>query len=406
MSTRRGRAVDLYSGFGGLALGMEQAGFDISVSIDDKPANTATHERNFGYGSTMTLDLSVDRTREIRQALHGYEVDMLAMGEGVDAVIGGPPCQGISSAGLRLADDPRNRLMVSFINQLAELGARYGVMEQVPTLLSPVNARLMDELREILLTRGYGLVTPRTLRAIDFGVPQRRERVFLMIHRNDQRAPKYPEATHSTVPELLLHDTPTVSDAFDGLPDADDYPELWDRHWVRTRGADPTSRYALQMRGLVNDETDLSYRRYWNPTLMTCSQLAKHTPLSVERFKSTRPGGSEPVSRRHRLDPTGTSLTLRAGSDAKHGSFTSVMPIHPKGTRIITVREAARLHGIGDMIEMSPVKITAYRQIGNSVIPAMARAIGAEVMKAAGLSPSVPTETLDHRNRSDMKRAS
>jgi hypothetical protein len=51
------------------------------------------------------------------------------------------------------------------------------------------------------------------------------------------------------------------------------------------------------------------------------------------------------------------------------------------------------------MIEMSPVKILAYRQIGNSVIPAMGRAIGAEVMKAAGLCPAAPTEVLNWRDQ-------
>lgn len=406
MSTRRGRAVDLYCGWGGLALGMEQAGFDISVSIDDKPDNTATHHRNFGYGSTLTLDLSVDRTREIRRSLEGREADIMVMGEGVDAVIGGPPCQGISQAGLRLADDPRNRLMVSFVDQLAELGARYGVMEQVPTLLAQRNRPLLDELREHLRQRGYEMVDPRTLRATDFGVPQRRERVFLLIHRGDQKAPAYPDATHGIDDDLMLLPTPTVADAFEGLPDADDYDELWDRHWTMVDAPAPTGRYAQQMRGLANDETDLSYRRMWNPSMLTCSRRTLHSQDSVRRFRATRPGGSEPVSRRHRLDAAGTALTLRAGSDAQRGSFTSVVPIHPKGTRVVTVREAARLHGIGDMIEMAPVKITAYRQIGNSVIPAMGRAVGAQIMKAAGLAPAHPTETLDSGRMTGWEKAS
>src|SRR3546814_1569187 len=73
------------------------------------------------------------------------------------------------------------------------------------------------------------------------------------------------------------------------------------------------------------------------------------------------------ISRRHRLAPDGLSLTLRAGSGADHGSFTAVVPIHPKGTRVITAREAARLHSIPDWVQLSKTKIWAYRQIGNSV---------------------------------------
>jgi DNA (cytosine-5)-methyltransferase 1 len=399
MTTRRGRAIDLFAGMGGLSFGLEQAGFDIQVSADDKPENAQVHHANFGYGSSLTLDLSEDRTREIRQAFGSDDPDIVTIGQQVDAVVGGPPCQGISQAGLKLEDDPRNRLMVSFVDHVASLGARYGVMEQVPTLLGERNAPLLDELREHLRRRGYAMVDPRILRAVDFGVPQRRERVFLLIHREDQVPPCYPMPTHSVDPDFLLHRTPTVADALEGLPDADDHPELYDRHWARVSHPAPTSRYGMSMRGLLNDADDLSYRRLWDAGVMTCSQLTRHEPDSVSRFLAVRPGGSEPISRRHRLDPDGTSLTLRAGSDALRGSFTSVVPIHPKGTRVITVREAARLHGFGDHVQLSPVKIRGYRQIGNSVIPAMGRAVGRSIMQAAGLSPSAPTEVLDTRER-------
>lgn len=395
MTTRRGKAIDLFAGMGGLSFGLEQAGFDIDVSADDKPENTRIHHANFGYGRSLTLDLSQDRTRELRNAFGSDDPDIVSIGQQIDAVVGGPPCQGISQAGLRMEDDPRNRLMVSFVDHVASLGARYGVMEQVPTLLNERNASLLDELREHLRIRGYMLVDPRILRATDFGVPQRRERVFLLIHREDQVAPAYPMPTHSVEPDFLLHRTSTVADALDGLPDADDHPELYDRHWARVRHPAPTSRYGMSMRGLLNDGEDLSYRRMWNAGLLTCSQLTRHERGSIARFMMVRPGGSEPISRRHRLDPEGTSLTLRAGSDALRGSFTSVVPIHPKGTRVITVREAARLHGFGDQVQLSPVKIQGYRQIGNSVIPAMGRAVGREIMRAAGLAPAAPTEVLD-----------
>lgn len=396
--TRRGTCISLFSGAGGLDLGFEGAGFDISVSADDKPENAATHHRNFGYGRALTLDLSEDRTREIRRAFGTDDPDVVALGQGVDAVIGGPPCQGISIIGNKLADDPRNRLMVSFVDHVAALQARFGVMEQVPSLLSGRNEALLDQLREHLRERGYSLVEPRTLRAVDYGVPQRRERVFLLIHRVDQPAPSYPAPTHADRPDFLLKSTPTVSDALDGLPDADDHPELWERDWVVVGHPSPVTDYGRLMRGLQNDPDDLAYRRVWDQGLLTCSQLTRHEEESIKRFLRVRPGGSEKISRRHRLDPDGTSLTLRAGSDALRGSFTSVVPIHPKGTRVITVREAARLHGIPDSIMLSRTKIIGFRQIGNSVPPPLARAVGHAVRAAAGLSPAAPSEILDHRD--------
>src|SRR3546814_10629733 len=70
---------------------------------------------------------------------------------------------------------------------------------------------------------------------------------------------------------------------------------------------------------LENDAEDLSYKRPFRRDILTCSQRTVHEPKSIGRFLETAPGGSEPISRRHRLDPDGLSLTLRAGSGADHG---------------------------------------------------------------------------------------
>src|SRR3546814_15524435 len=88
--------------------------------------------------------------------------------------------------GRRDPNDPRNKLMDSFVEHGIDLGVGYMLMEQVPTLLQPQNAEHLDHLRELLFRAGYSMVEPQILRAIDFGVPQRRERVFLHILRNDR----------------------------------------------------------------------------------------------------------------------------------------------------------------------------------------------------------------------------
>lgn len=98
MSTRRGVVVDLFCGWGGLSLGMEQAGFDIQVGVDIEPVNTATHEYLFSYGKSLSLDLFDDQTKAITRALPGQvDVDVVTMGRAPDAVIGGPPCQAVTS---------------------------------------------------------------------------------------------------------------------------------------------------------------------------------------------------------------------------------------------------------------------------------------------------------------------
>src|SRR3546814_14412104 len=68
--------------------------------------------------------------------------------------------------------------------------------------------------------------------------------------------------------------------------------------------------------------------------------------------------------------------------------------IHPKGTRVITAREAARLHSIPDWVQLSKTKIWAYRQIGNSVPPILGRAVARSIMNAAGLAPATPVAVV------------
>src|SRR3546814_13912395 len=91
-----------------------------------------------------------------------------------------------------------------------------------------------------------------------------------------------------------------VRDAFDGLPDADDYDVLGNRDWAETGMISPETRYGRIMACLENDAEDLSYKRPFRRDILTCSQRTVHEPKSIGRFLETAPGGSEPISRRHR----------------------------------------------------------------------------------------------------------
>src|SRR3546814_19447711 len=96
--TRRGHAVELFSGFGGLSLRLEQAGFDVDIGVDVEPVNTATHAYLFSYGTRLTPDLMENHSKDIRKALPaGQNVEAIALSHEHDAVVGGPPCQGITT---------------------------------------------------------------------------------------------------------------------------------------------------------------------------------------------------------------------------------------------------------------------------------------------------------------------
>src|SRR3546814_10093023 len=112
---------------------------------------------------------------------------------------------------------------------------------------------------------------------------------ILLIHRNDLAAPEYPQPTHGEADDFFLHPTPRVRDAFDGLPDADDYDVLWNRDWAETGMISPETRYGRIMACLQNDAEDLSYKRPFRRDLLTCSQRTVHEPKSIGRFLATKP---------------------------------------------------------------------------------------------------------------------
>lgn len=102
------------------------------------------------------------------------------------------------------------------------------------------------------------------------------------------------------------------------------------------------------------------------------------------------PGAGTPGCSR----PAAVCNTLRAGTKAPGGPFTSPRPIHPHLARVITVREAARLHSYPDWFRFHATKWHGFRQIGNSVPPLLARAVASQWIKAMGLAPSKPTVAL------------
>ena len=244
--------------------------------------------------------------------------------------------------------------------------------------------KFLEEIIEALEGFGYSVLAPyQVLNAEDYGTPQSRPRLSPMAVRKGQARPKYPPPSGRT----------TVRDAIFDLPNADDFEALNSRDWVKARFK-KGSTYSRRLRGVEIDPDDFSYERVWDSSLMTSSTRTEHTELSKQRFTETPSGTIEPVSRFLKLDPDGVCNTLRAGTDTARGAFTSPRPIHPIHPRVITVREAARLHSYPDWFRFHATKWHGFRQIGNSVPPLLARAVAGEVIKAMGIKPKKPTEVL------------
>jgi DNA (cytosine-5)-methyltransferase 1 len=375
--SKRPLGIDLFAGAGGLSLGFEQAGFELAAAVEIDPIHCATHEYNFSNCTTIcasVVDLSGDKIRS-RAGLDGKEIDV---------VFGGPPCQGFSMIGKRMLDDPRNSLVFHFVRLIEELQPKYCVFENVKGLTFGLHSNFLGEVIEELRRANYQVVSPyQVLNAADFGVPQDRQRLFLMAARKDMKLPTYP---------IREQDRVTVWEAIGDLPDADAFPTLKEQDWIDTKW-NSRSDYSKRLRGLVADPQDFGYPRAFDRDRLSCSLRTIHTKLSSDRFSATAHGETEPVSRFHKLDPKGVSNTLRAGTDSARGAFTSPRPIHPYLARVITVREAARLHSYPDWFSFHATKWHGFRQIGNSVPPHLGRAVAAAVLRELKIRPNKPKST-------------
>lgn len=365
-----------------MSLGFEQAGFDVLLGVDADGHHVATHARNFPQAPAICRSI-VDLDAKGVYAALGGKIDL-------DLVFGGPPCQGFSHMGLRDSADPRNDLVQHFARLVAELQPRAFVMENVPGMLSGKTRPLLDRTIRFLTEAGYRITLPvQVLDAANFGVPQKRKRLFLLgLRGEDVWTIPYPIGP---CPGQPLR--PTVWEAIADLPEIEKRDELFacdETDYDKM----PLTAYAQVARGLMDDPSDYSYPREWSARNCSGCWRVRHTEQAEALYVATPPGHLVPGHKLPRLHPDGIAPTLRAGSDSTHGSYTAPRPIHPRRPRCITAREAARLHGFPDWFRFYPLKWHAYRQIGNAVCPPVARAIGREILRALGYSPIKPRQYI------------
>lgn len=400
-TSRRPTAVDLFAGAGGMSLGFEQAGFDVVAAVEIDPIHGCTHK--FNFPDCVLIPHSVTEvTGEMIRATAGIPGK-------IDVVFGGAPCQGFSMIGKRSLEDPRNSLVMDFVRLVSELDADYFVFENVKGLTVGKHRKFLEELIETFKHHGYSIKMPwQVLNAASYGVPQNRKRLFLMGAKNGLLSPEYPH------PPVYLSETlgrkgPTCADALDDLPDADKFRNLLLSDEVTPSKWGNPSTYAREMRCIDDAAWHHGYRRIWNPAVLTSSARTNHSEISQLRFSQTEPGTVEPISRFFKLQPSGVSNTLRAGTDASRGAFTSPRPIHHRHPRCITVREMARLHGFPDWFRFNRTKWHGARQIGNSVPPPLARTVASAIISAMGIEPTRPTRAISLGNPAllsmDMSRA-
>jgi DNA (cytosine-5)-methyltransferase 1 len=201
----RPRVLDLFSGCGGLSLGCEAAGFEISGAVEFDPDAARSHGRNFHPGDhrhSQPIDITQTHPEDLASRL-----DLGSLSDAIDVIVGGPPCQAFARVGrpkLREIDehpeafihDPRARLYREYLRYVDAFRPLAVVMENVPDILNHGGQNIAQETCEVLEAKGY-VCAYTLLNAAFYGVPQMRERMVLLAYRNELDVEiAFPEPTH------------------------------------------------------------------------------------------------------------------------------------------------------------------------------------------------------------------
>ena len=382
MTNRPLKAVDLYAGAGGLSLGLTQAGIHVVAAVEVDHWAAATHRANFP--STKLWQTSVaDLPEEFFESCRG-----------VDVVVGGPPCQGfsIAAANRRQQNDPRNDEPFTFITAALRLEPTCILLENVPELaryLAPDGELLLDKITRRLERGGYQ-VRWWIADVADFGVPQRRRRLFLVGSKLP--IPDLSERrSHSALQTGYMKRWRTVQEAISDLPVVRPR-EVEEDAWLKY-GLDATHEYPQLLKsrkGGVHNHVPM-----------------RHSPRLVERFASIPVGGNgaqvwdtHPASARGKS----TGQGVRFHQNHRRLSWFEPSPtitaymystcVHPSQHRNITVREAARIQSFPDDFRFHGKRTTLssrlltkkglfddlglnqLNQVGNAVPPIMGCTLG------------------------------
>jgi DNA (cytosine-5)-methyltransferase 1 len=361
MKTKKHRtkpiAIDLFAGAGALSYAAQQCNVEVRVAIElDENAST-TYKRNL-------VKRGSDWPQVLRQDIRAVKWDQvletanLKTGE-CDLLLGGPPCQGFSTHRLNGSGvgDPRNDLLLCFMDAVASIKPRAFIIENVPGILWPRHSDHLERCLNVARNHNYKIFGPSVLNARDFGVPQNRKRVFIVGFE---------------LPPSVGFQWPPAQTHFD--PDSEDVVHYRKKPWA-------TAASVFRKRLLAADENNLHM---------------KHGSALLRVFRSTPANGGSrsescrvlPCHEDHdghkdvygRIDPRrpGPTMTTACINPSK-GRF-----LHPVANHGITVRHAARFQSFPDDFVFLGGLIASGVQIGNAVPPTLGKKLIRNVLR--GLS--------------------
>jgi len=390
--------IDAFAGCGGLSLGLMQAGWTGRFAIERDKFAFATLKANL---------LAKDSPHKyvwprwfpkepigIVELLNSYQNQLEKISGSVDVLVGGPPCQGFSSAGRRKHDDPRNQLFASYLNLVDIIKPKAVLIENVRGFTLDFSAG--DEIKNFSLALKARLSDAYTVyeQLLDlsiFGVPQGRTRYFVLAFRSDLNVPNPFVHLQSRLPSFLrslgltapVSSGTAISDLEIGWSGRQ--PSMESKGFEEIRYAGPLTHYQKLMNTGCDVPTDL--------------RLARHSKEIADRFKNI-------IEISHATGRLNTSigaemrarfglkkLALRVLDPDRPSPTITSMPddlLHYSEPRTLTVRENARLQTFPDWYSfqgkyttgghLRKQEVPRFTQVANAVPPLVARAIGEALM--------------------------
>lgn len=341
--------LDLFSGAGGLSLGLSRAGWKPLLAVDHWPDAVATYRRNFPGHAIVAAD--------VRELTSARLASVLPDAPGW--IVGGPPCQGFSTVGRRLRHDPRNRLVGEFHRIVSTLRPEGFMIENV---LGMKDMRFDGRVIELFEELGYN-VSLRVFRAADHRIPQLRRRVVFVGHQ-DRGFFQGPS------PAVRAREYVTVWDA------VGDLPKVGPGQTVRSYDGPPSTSYQVAMR---EGSTELQ------------GHTASNHPPHLVRAISFIPDGGNRRSIPDRFQPSSGFHNSYSRLSSRHpavavtsnmGKPSATRCIHPFQHRGLTAREGARLQSFPDRFWFEAGVTSQRLQIANAVPPLLAQTLGTALRDA------------------------
>ncbi len=350
----RPTVIDLFCGAGGLTLGFKRAGYNIIFGLDVDPDAMRTYIANNPEVSWINKDIRKVTVEEV------LDVAGVRTGD-VDVVMAGIPCEGYSLLNRRYdPSDPRNYLFMEFLRHVKKLKPKAVLIENVLGLLRRENGGFRKLIEDALENLGFK-ARSFTLNAADFGVPQRRVRVFFIGLSSSERF-EPPHPTHDALGSLsrIVDSAKPYVTVWDAISDLPPLQAGEEKHRYES---EPKTEYQKLMREGSN--------RVHN------HRAPKHPKWTIRLIERTKPGTPlyRTFKQRVRLKWDEPSPTIPAGGVRPQWFFA-----HPEQPRGITVREAARLQSFPDTYIFYGSLIKQRILVGDAVPPLLAEVIARKLL--------------------------